>query len=118
MLCILSDKPAISLILLIGVSGYGFIKGNTSYKTTVMLNGYTFDETGHTVNFDDTYTVKLKDESFGEVHIGYIEEVHDYSIEADFKKIGKTEIIIESPSGEQTVILIDVKSDTYKLSEK
>lgn len=123
-LAIFKDKKikmaglAISIVLLLGTSAYGYIKGDSTYSTTIMSNGYTFDETDHVINFDDSYSVKLKDKSYGEVYITYMDELGDYVINADFKKIGKTELIITSPSGETTEIKIDIKSDSYKLTEK
>ncbi|MBQ6229983.1 MAG: hypothetical protein IJJ74_02580 [Eubacterium sp.] len=109
---------AISIVLILGTSGYAFIKGDSSYETVIMATGYTFDDTGLVITFDDSYSVRLKDESYGDVSISYNEDIEDYAIDAKFKKIGKTELIIESPSGEKVEIKIDIKSDSYKLTEK
>ena len=108
----------ISIVFILAATAYVFVKGPTSYKTSLMSNGYRIDETGEVIHFDDTYKVYLKDKSYGELSIGYEEGLEDYLINADFRKIGKTEFTIEAPDGTKTVFTIDIGRDTYSFEKK
>ena len=68
--------------------------------------------------FDNTYKVKLKDKKYGTVKIAYIESIEDYMIEANFKKEGKTELYLISPTGEKEIYTISIKKDTYDINKK
>ena len=52
---------------------------------------------------------------FYDINIIYMESIDDYMIKANFKKEGKTNLIIESPTNEKQVFEIDVKRDTYEI---
>ena len=65
--------------------------------------------------FDDTYKVSLKDKKYGEVKIEYLDSIEDYMIKADFKKEGKTTMILESPDGTKKEYIISIKRDTYDI---
>ncbi len=81
------------------------------YSTDILADGEDY-------SFDDTYTVYLTDESFGELNIIYEEAIESYMVHAEFKKAGKTEFVLESPNGEKTTFEIDIKRDTYDVVEK
>ena len=83
------------------------------YNTTIFVSGGKDN-----LIFDDTYTAYLADKKYGELYFKYEEGIEDYTLNAKFKKAGKTEIIIESPSGEKTIYDITIKSDTYDLKKK
>ena len=51
------------------------------------------------------YQVFLKDKKYGDVNIEYIEAVESYMVHADFKKNGKTELIVKTPEGEVKIDL-------------
>ena len=108
----------ISIVMILATTGYMILKGSDSYKTSLMTNGYEIDETGEIINFDDTYKVYLKDKSFGELSIGYEDGLQDYIINADFRKVGKTEFTIEAPDGTKIVFKINIKRDTYSFKKK
>ena len=101
---------AISLVI-IGFMTVLSIRKPSVYNTTILVNG----EEHH---FDDSYTVYLADESYGKVFIVYEENIEDYMVNAEFKKQGKTEVVMVSPDGEETVYEIDIKSDTYDIKRK
>ena len=90
------------------------VSGNKEfYNTTILVsNG------SEGIVFDDSYKVYLKDESFGKVNIVYEQNLEDYMVNAEFKKPGKTEFVIESPSGEKTEFEIDIQKNTYSLERK
>ena len=64
------------------------------------------------------YQVSLKDKKYGDVHIEYIEAIGSYMVHADFKRNGKTELIIKTPEGKIKEYQLTIEMDTYKLEEK
>ena len=68
--------------------------------------------------FDETYNVYLTDKKYGDVKIIYLESIEDYMINADFKKRGKTSLILESPNGEKVEYSLDIKRYTYDVVKK
>ena len=68
--------------------------------------------------FDDTYHVSLADETYGNVKIIYMDSVEDYFVHADFKKAGKTVLVLESPSGEKKEFDLSIEKDTYEITQK
>ena len=74
------------------------------------------------VYFDDSYTVYLSDESFCtldvDVHKGETNEEDFYLLHALLKKVGKTDVIIESPSGEKVIYEIDIRRNDFDLAKK
>ena len=100
----------ISSILILSITIIGFINPYT-YSTEILSNN---DE--H--HFDDTYKVYLTDSKYGKVKIIYENGIEDYMVHADFKKEGKTNMILESPNNEKTEYTIDIKRDTYDINKK
>jgi hypothetical protein len=68
--------------------------------------------------FDDTYQVTLADETYGNVKIIYIDSVEDYFVHADLKKVGKTVLVLESPSGEKKEFDLSIEKDRYEITQK
>ncbi len=68
--------------------------------------------------FNDTYKAYLTDNKYGKVYIIYEDAVEDYMIKAEFKKEGKTTMIIESPDGEKREYELTIKRDTYDIKRK
>lgn len=99
----------ISIVTLIGMSVLSIGQGNNYYNTTVLISG---GETGF--EFDDTYTVTLKDEDFGRLYIVYEENIEEYMVNAEFKKTGETEFRLTSPDGEEYVYKITVNRSSYE----
>ena len=99
-------------IIIILVSTLLF-KYKPTYNTTVLVNGGSLGAV-----FDDTYKVYLEDESFGSVHIVYDNNLKDYMVNAEFKKSGKTNIILEDSNGNKMVFEIDIKRDSYNINKK
>ena len=52
--------------------------------------------------------VYLKDKEYGEVYIVYEKNIEDYMVNANSTKIGKTEFIMESPSGEKIIFNLNL----------
>ncbi len=104
-----------SAVLILAASVYGLTDGRSyTYDTQLLVSG------GETcgVAYDDTYSVYLADESFGEVKIGYVESIEDYMILASFTKTGDTELVLVSPTGEQTVYELTVERYSYSVHRK
>ena len=93
-----------------------------SITTLVVLNPYRYstDLFSEIDNKEITkdYQVSLKDKKYGDVYIDYIEEIESYMIHADFKKNGKTELIVKTPEGKTKKYDLTIEMDTYKLEEK
>ena len=100
----------ISSILIVIVTVLCFMKPPI-YSTQILSNTEEH-------KFDNTYKVYFMDSKYGEVKVIYSQDIEDYMIQADFKKEGKTEMILESPDGEKIEYTIDIKRDTYSIDKK
>ena len=98
-------------ILLIIVTTLYTLTNKTVYSTQILLSGNTYI-------FDDTCSVKIKDESIGSLSIRYEENIEDYLVHADFIKEGKTEFTLECPGVYKKTFDISVKLNTYDLKER
>ena len=99
----------ITIITLITMSVIAIKQGNNYYNTTILISG---GETGF--DFDDTYTVKLKDKEYGNLFIVYNENIESYMVNAEFKKTGSTEFTISSLDGKEYVYKIKVERSSYE----
>ena len=102
----------ITIIVLIGMSIIAINSGNNYYNTTVLISG---GKDG--VIFDNTYTVKLKDEQYGKLFIIYDNNIEDYMVNAEFKKTGNTEFSIISPDGIEYIYKIKIERSSYKIEK-
>ena len=66
---------------------------------------------------DESYTVALADEKFGDVSIRYLDSVEDYMLHADFKRAGDTILTIVSPDGEKVEYELHIERTTYTLKK-
>ena len=89
------------------------LTNKTVYNTTVLVNGGSEGAV-----FDDSYNVYLEDENFGKVYIVKDKNIDEYMVNAEFKKSGKTNIILEDSKGNKEVYEIDIKSDSYDINKK
>ena len=117
-ICIFSNKKVkvagtiISALIILTMSIITLFN-NTTYNTVVLTNN---GEAGAV--FDNTYTVYLEDSRFGDVSIKYDDGLEDYLIEAEFKKTGKTNLILEDSNGNKEIYEIDIKNSNFKISKK
>jgi len=102
----------ISLIIITCVSIMA-LSNSTVYNTTVLVNGGSAGAV-----FDDNYKVYLEDDSFGKVYIMKDKNIEEYMVNAEFKKAGKTNIILEDANGNKQVFEIDIKRDRYEINKK
>ena len=100
----------ISILIIIVMTGLALSKPAV-YNTTIFVNGEEH-------KFDNTYKVYLTDESFGKVYIVFEKDIDDYMVNAEFKKAGKAELVLESPKGEKEIYEIDIKDHTYSVNKK
>ena len=103
---------SISALIILIVSIVTLTNG-TVYNTTVLVNGGSEGAV-----FDDSYNVYLEDESFGRVYIVKDKNIDDYMVNAEFKKAGKTNIILVNSNGNKEVYEINIKSDSYDINRK
>ena len=100
----------ISCLLIIGVAIICIINPPV-YSTTVLSNGSKY-------TFDDSYKVYLLDKKYGDLSIKYEPGIEDWMVHAEFKKAGKTIMVLESPDGNKTLFDISIRRDTYSIKEK
>jgi hypothetical protein len=81
------------------------------YSTDIMSNGNKY-------TFDDTYSVYLADDKYGDVEIQYVENIEDYMVHADFRRAGDTVLTLESPTGEKTEYDLHIEMDTYEITKR
>lgn len=88
----------------------------------VILNPYIYS-TDILSRIDDNdltedYKVSLKDNKYGDVHLRYIDSIETYMVHADFKRYGKTELVVETPDGEKIEYNVKIEMNTYKVEKK
>ena len=87
----------------------------------VLLNPYTYSTeltgsiNGKPVTKD--CKVSLKDDTYGDVSIRYVDSLGEYMIHADFKRAGKTVLTVETPEGETTEYDLTIEMNTYTINE-
>ena len=117
-ICIFNNKKVkiagiiISALIIFAMTVITFTN-YTGYNTTILVNG---GEAGAV--FNDSYKVYLEDSKYGKVYIEYDESLEDYKINAEFKRAGKTNLIIEDPNGNREVYEIDIKINRYDINKK
>ena len=117
-LCMFNNKKirkagvCISVIIILIMTVLSFSKSNT-YKTDILISG---GETNAV--FNDKYKVYLEDPRYGNVSIEYEKAIEEYLIRAEFKKVGKTNLIIEDPKGNKQIYELDIRRDTYDINRK
>ena len=117
-ICIFNNKKVkttgiiISVLIILVMTVITFTN-NTGYNTTILVNG---GDAGAV--FDDSYNVYLEDSKYGKVYIEYDESLEDYKINAEFKRAGKTDLIIEDSNGNRKVYEIDIKRNSYDINKK
>ena len=115
---IFKNKKIVTTGVIIGIAiifamSFISLSKRTVYNTIVLVNG---GEAG-TV-FDDSYKVYLEDSKYGNVHIEYDGALDDYEVAAEFKRGGKTVLILEDSKGNKTEYDLDIKRDRYDISKK
>ena len=65
-----------------------------------------------------SYTVSLADDSYGDVKVIYMEDIEDYTLQADFRKAGDTVLTVVSPDGEKTEYDVHIERNTYEVTKK
>lgn len=81
------------------------------YSTYILSDGDKYQ-------FNDKYKAYLVDSKYGDLQIKYDEGIECWILYADFKHAGKTEFVIESPSGEKSFFDILIKRDSYTINKK
>ena len=65
--------------------------------------------------FDETYSVHIEDEKLGTVSIKAIDDF--YVVQGDFKRTGKTKLILEDKDGNKRSFDLDIGRKTYTINE-
>ncbi len=102
----------ISIVILMAGAVFALSTDRSYYNTTLMTSGGSLN-----VEFDDTYTAYLEDDSYGDVHIVYEENISDYMINAEFAKSGNTNLILEAPDGSRRIFAVTINRSSYEIEE-
>lgn len=101
----------ISVLIIILLTTMAFTNKKT-YNATLLASGSIED-----VTFNENCKVYLE-KDLGEVYIRYEEGIEDYIIEANFKKAGKTDLVLVDENGNKTIFELDVKNNKFELNKK
>lgn len=105
----------LSILILAAATVYGFLDNRShTYNTSLLSSG------GETcgIEYDDSYKVYLEDSSFGDVRIGYEENIECYLIYASFTKTGDTVLVLEAPTGEKYYYDLSIERDSYNVQPR
>ena len=117
-LCIFHNRKikytgfAISCVLILGMT-FVTLSNKITYNTILLVSSV---ENGNV--FDDSYTVYLENDKMGEVSIEYDESFESYRIDAEFKRAGKTNLVLEDKNGNKTIYELDVQRNSYDIIKK
>ena len=119
-LCIFNNKVpkyiclVVSILIIMVTTFIAINSGKHYYNTTVLLSG---GETSG-IEFNDSYKVSLKDESYGKVYITYIDSIESYAVNAEFKGVGDTVLILEAPEGTKYEYDLSINRSTYDIKRR
>lgn len=85
--------------------------GPLRYSTDIL---YTVDGRDITAG----YEAALTEEKYGEVSVEYVEELDTYTVHADFRKRGMTELVVTTPGEETKRYDLSIGLFTYDIKEK
>ncbi len=117
-ICIFDNKKIKNVglttsILIIVILTVMVFANKYTYNTSILIS-----EGSNNVVFDDTYKVYLQDKNIGKVYIRYEKQIENYEVDAEFKKTGKTNLVLEDKNGKKTIFELTVGVSTYKINEK
>ncbi len=111
--CVFEDKKirnislVISVVIIVVASAWAFTHKEV-YETWVMSSG---GDCG--VIFDDSCSVRLKDDRLGTVSIEYLEDADEYVVSGKFTKAGETELVLTDKDGNEKTFHLNVGYATY-----
>lgn len=106
--CVFEDKKirnislVISVVIIVVASAWAFTH-RAVYETWVMSSG---GDCG--VIFDDSFSVRLKDDRLGTVSIEYLEDADEYVVSGKFMKAGETELVLTDKDGNEKTFHLNV----------
>ena len=104
----------LSLVILAGMSFFSLREERSFYDTYLLPSGC--ETCG--VEYDESWSVSLVDESYGEVEIEYMESIECCIIHAKFARTGYTELVLSSPDGKQYVYELEIERSSYDVERK
>lgn len=101
---------AISLLLIVGITVMTVIHPYR-YSTEILSSVDGADITNE-------YQASLADSKYGDASVEYFEEIDAYMVHADFKKKGKSELVIKTPDGTTKRFDLIIELYRYEINEK
>ena len=117
-LCVFNNKKnkiisfTISALIIIFLTILAFTNRKV-YDNVILLSSGSIEN----VTFNENYNVYLE-KDLGEVYIRYEEGMEDYLIEGNFKKTGKTNLILTDENENKTVFELNIGNNTFDLNKK
>jgi hypothetical protein len=105
---------AVSLVILAGMSFFSLREERSFYDTHLLPS----DSEICGVEYDESWSASLADESYGEVEIEYMESIECSIVHAKFARTGHTQLILTSPEGEQYVYELEIQRSSYHVERK
>ncbi|MBQ1891566.1 MAG: hypothetical protein II164_04395 [Firmicutes bacterium] len=102
----------ISVVIIAAASVLSISAGRSWYNTTILVENGSME-----VSFDDSYTVSLEDESYGNVYIVYEKNIESYMVNAEFKKTGNTRLILRAPDGTAQYFDLKIERSSYEIKK-
>ncbi len=100
---------AVSLAILLVMTVLATGNQKTHYETYILSSG------SHGITLDETCSVRLTDESCGDVEIVYDEAIGTHLVKATFSKDGETQLIVTGQDGTETVFTLVVENSSFRL---
>ena len=116
-LCIFRDKririagTVISVVMLAAMTVWVIIQPPV-YSTDILSSA----EDSNGVVFDDAYTARFTDPSYGELSIRYEEAIDSYLVHAEMRKAGKTKVVLEAPNGSAVNYDIVIERTAFEIT--
>ena len=116
-ICIFDNKAIkittviISIFIILTMSFMAFTN-KIVYNTSILVS----DEEEH-ITFNENCNAYLEDNQFGRVYIKYDENMENYLLNAEFKKAGKTNLILVDENGNKTIFELTVGNNTFNIKK-
>ena len=100
-------------IFIILIASFMAFTNKIVYNTSILVS-----DQEKNITFNKNYNAYLEDNKIGRVYIKYDENNEIYLINAEFKKAGKTNLILVDENGHKTIFELTVGNNTFNINKK
>ena len=101
----------ISILIIIVFSIMAFTY-KYSYNTTLLISNGSYN-----ISFDNNSRAYLTDKSLGDINIEYNKDIEEYVINGEFKKAGKTQLILIDNNNKKYVFVVEIGIGTFDINK-